>query len=655
MNISELARKLRVNSEELKAKLPELGFDIGRRAIKIDDNLANKIIYAWKEYQFRKQQEQEYLKTKLRAEEIANSDRGEIALPPAMSVKEFALILHLPVTEVIKQLMKSGVMASLNQRIDYDTAAIVASDLGFKVAEGVADEKVEMEKEERYQEIMKKETDMQPRPPVIVVMGHVDHGKTKLLDVIRMTDVVSGEAGGITQHIGAYQIKKRNRLITFIDTPGHEAFTAMRSRGAKVADVAILVVAANDSVMPQTIEAQKIAEAAKIPIVVAINKIDLPEANIEKVKQDLAQHNLQCEEWGGKTICVPISAKQNLHIDDLLDQVLLVADMDAEKIVANPNGEFIGSVIEAHVDKGKGPVATVLVKNGTLIAGSKVVVDGQYYGKIRMMYDYKGQEIDKALPSTPVQIIGLKVAPKVGDMLEVTDEKIKKVSSYKLGHRDEKYASVDSDEDESSELTKINIVLRSDVLGSQEAIMESLEKLNNDILKIKFVAKGLGNITDNDVLTAESTGAMLLGFNVRPNTAAESLAQEKGIEIKTFRIIYELIDAVKLKINELIKPEIVREELGKVEVLKVFKKIDNGLILGGRVISGRVTANCEAGVLRADQFVEKGKIKSLQIGKESVTDVVKGQEFGITFMGPQLVAEGDILDVYLEKEVRRKI
>lgn len=655
MNISELARKLRVNSEELKAKLPELGFDIGRRAIKIDDNLANKIIYAWKEYQFRKQQEQEYLKTKQRAEEIANSDRGEIALPPAMSVKEFALILHLPVTEVIKQLMKSGVMASLNQRIDYDTAAIVASDLGFKVAEGVADEKVEMEKEERYQEIMKKETDMQPRPPVIVVMGHVDHGKTKLLDAIRMTDVVSGEAGGITQHIGAYQIKKRNRLITFIDTPGHEAFTAMRSRGAKVADVAILVVAANDSVMPQTIEAQKIAEAAKIPIVVAINKIDLPEANIEKVKQDLAQHNLQCEEWGGKTICVPISAKQNLHIDDLLDQVLLVADMEAEKIVANPNGEFIGSVIEAHVDKGKGPVATVLVKNGTLIAGSKVVVDGQYYGKIRMMYDYKGQEIDKALPSTPVQIIGLKVAPKVGDMLEVTDEKIKKVSSYKLGHRDEKYASVDSDEDESSELTKINIVLRSDVLGSQEAIMESLEKLNNDILKIKFVAKGLGNITDNDVLTAESTGAMLLGFNVRPNTAAESLAQEKGIEIKTFRIIYELIDAVKLKINELIKPEIVREELGKVEVLKVFKKIDNGLILGGRVISGRVTANCEAGVLRADQFVEKGKIKSLQIGKESVTDVVKGQEFGITFMGPQLVAEGDILDVYLEKEVRRKI
>ncbi len=655
MNISELARKLRVNSEELKAKLPELGFDIGRRAIKIDDNLANKIIYAWKEYQFRKQQEQEYLKTKSRAEEIANSDRGEIALPPAMSVKEFALILHLPVTEVIKQLMKSGVMASLNQRIDYDTAAIVASDLGFKVAEGVADEKVEMEKEERYQEIMKKETDMQPRPPVIVVMGHVDHGKTKLLDAIRMTDVVSGEAGGITQHIGAYQIKKRNRLITFIDTPGHEAFTAMRSRGAKVADVAILVVAANDSVMPQTIEAQKIAEAVKIPIVVAINKIDLPEANIEKVKQDLAQHNLQCEEWGGKTICVPISAKQNLHIDDLLDQVLLVADMEAEKIVANPNGEFIGSVIEAHVDKGKGPVATVLVKNGTLIAGSKVVVDGQYYGKIRMMYDYKGQEIDKALPSTPVQIIGLKVAPKVGDMLEVTDEKIKKVSSYKLGHRDEKYASVDSDEDESSELTKINIVLRSDVLGSQEAIMESLEKLNNDILKIKFVAKGLGNITDNDVLTAESTGAMLLGFNVRPNTAAESLAQEKGIEIKTFRIIYELIDAVKLKINELIKPEIVREELGKVEVLKVFKKIDNGLILGGRVISGRVTANCEAGVLRADQFVEKGKIKSLQIGKESVTDVVKGQEFGITFMGPQLVAEGDILDVYLEKEVRRKI
>ncbi len=654
MNISELARKLRVNAEELRDKLPELGFDIGRKAIKIDDNLAFRIMRAWNEFQIRKRQEAEYMKNRQHGEEGDSSAKLDVKIPPFITVKDFAHILTMPVANVMKELMRNGIMASLNQKIDYDTAAIVATDLGFNVTalEGHGD--LDIAQDEKVKNIMNSQENAKERPPVIVVMGHVDHGKTKLLDAIRKTDVVAGEAGGITQHIGAYQVTRNGRVLTFIDTPGHEAFTAMRSRGAKVADIAILVIAANDSMMPQTIEAQKIAEAAGIPIVVAINKIDLPDANIEKVKQDLSQHNLLPEVWGGKTVCVEISAKQNLHIDSLLDQVLLVADMTPEKMMADPAGEFLGIIIESHVDKGMGPVATVLVKNGTLRVGDKIVINGVYYGKVRGMHDYKGEEITEALPSNPARLIGLKVSPKVGDLLETTEERVKISKTYRMDHPESSFV-VNYDNDEEKNVTRLNIILRTDMLGSQEAIAESLEKLNNQKIKIKFVSKGLGNITENDVMSAQATDSLLVGFNVVASGQASSLAREKKVEVKTFKIIYELIDAVKVKINSIIKADIVREDMGKVVILKLFKKDANSMILGARVLSGRIEKNTEAAVLRGEQFITKGKITDLQVGKEVVTDVVKGQEFGLRFVGQVLVEEGDVLDIYKEREVKAVI
>lgn len=659
MNFSELVRKLNTSADELRLKLPQMGFDIGRKAIKIDDRLAQKIIQAWRELEQRKKEEAAYLKIKEKVEEKVvetKTKKDTLKIPSILTVKDFSIILNMPVTEVIKELMKNGVMASINQRIDYETAAIIASDLGFTTVEEKVGEKIELEKDAKIREILSKETNMQPRPPVIVVMGHVDHGKTKLLDAIRKTDVVSGEAGGITQHIGAYQIKKKGRLLTFIDTPGHEAFTAMRSRGAKVADIAILVVSATEGVMPQTVEAIKIAQAAGLPIVVAINKIDLPEANIDRTKQDLAQYDLLSEDWGGKTICVPISAKQNLNIDNLLDQVLLVADIEEEKIKANPDGEFVGVIIESNLDKGLGPVATVLVKNGTLKKGDNLKIDEVYYGRVRSLKDYNGKEIDKAVPSTPARIIGFKVAPKVGDVVMVAKEKLKKVKAYKLEKKEETFIKkIEESQEENENITKINLILRCDVLGSQEAIVESLEKLNSADLKITFVNKGLGNITESDVNQAEATGSMLLGFNVVASTAAADLAQEKGIEIKTYKIIYELIDAVKARINELIKPEIVREDLGRAEVLKIFKKDKVSMILGVKVLSGKIERNAFAAVLRQDEFIEKGKISDIRIGKEEVSDVVKGQECGLRFVGRPLVEEGDKLDIYREREIRKVI
>ncbi|OGF46722.1 translation initiation factor IF-2, partial [Candidatus Falkowbacteria bacterium RIFOXYD2_FULL_35_9] len=605
----------------------------------------------------RKAQEQEYLKIRHKDEKGELIEKGEVKIPPVLTVKTFASILNLPATDVIKELMRNGVMASLNQRIDYDTAAIIAEDLGYTAVEQKVHEELALEKDQKVKQILADDTAKLPRPPVIVVMGHVDHGKTKLLDAIRKTNVVAGEAGGITQHIGAYQIMRKGKLITFIDTPGHEAFTAMRSRGANVADIAILVVAANDSVKPQTIEAQKIAENAGIPIVVAINKIDLPDANIEKVKQDLAQHNLLTEEWGGKTICVPISAKQNENINELLEQVLLVAEMSVDKIVANPDGEVVGTIIESHVDKGFGPVATVLVKNGTLHRGDQMMINGDFYGKIRAMHNYLGQEIDSAGPSVPAQLVGMKSAPVVGDILEITTGKVKKTKAHKLGNKEDTFMqnTVDKDDEHDEGATKINIILRSDVLGSQEAVIESLEKLNTEDVKIKFIARGLGNITESDVMSADATGAMLVGFSVVPSSSAASLAQEKGVEIKKYKIIYELIDAVREKANEMIKAEVIREDLGQAEVIKIFKKQEKSMIVGCRVKSGSIEKGAVAVILRHEEFISKGKIVELQIGKEVVSNVVKGQEFGMQFDGQPLVEVGDILDVYFEKEIKKRI
>jgi len=657
MNITELARKLKLNAQELREKLPALGFDIGLKAIKVDDQLASKIIRAWREFSERERQKEQYLKYSKKDEDTEGGEGSSLLeIPSVLTVKDFAELLKRPVTFVISELIKNGVMTSMNERIDYDTAAIVAADMGYETKEISPDEKVEVDKAKKIKDVLEKQIDKTVRAPIIVVMGHVDHGKTKLLDSIRNTNVMGGEAGGITQHIGAYQVERRGRKITFIDTPGHEAFTAMRSRGAKVADIAILVVAANEGVKPQTVESIKIAQSAEIPVVVAVNKIDLPDANIEKVKQELAQYNLLAEEWGGQVAFVPISAKLNQNIDELLDTVLLTADMIADKIQANPEGEFIGSIVESHVSKGEGPVATVLVKNGTLHVGDYVTMAGVLYGKIRTMKNQSGAAVTIAEPSMPAEIFGLKVAPKVGDVLEVIDDprKATRAKIYTMQKQDETFLKTNEMADEDKEkLTELNIVLRADVLGSQEAIIESLKKMEAEGIRINFVAKGLGNVNESDVATAEATGAMLLGFNVLPSTSASNLARDKKIEIKIYKIIYELIDEVKRKLNEIIKPEIVRTDLGKMQVLMLFKKGNDWQVLGGKVTTGKVEPRSKVAVIRGGQFLTSGKITALQIGKQEVTDAVKGQECGIKFEGQPIIEADDVLEIYKETEVRK--
>ncbi|MEK7159522.1 MAG: translation initiation factor IF-2 [Patescibacteria group bacterium] len=661
MNIIELARKLKITTNELHEKLPELGFDVGQKATKIDDILASRIVRAWYDFRDRERQKQEYEKLTKKDGDATVKDK-KVEIPGVLTVKDFAELLKLPVSIVITELMKSGVMASLNQRIDFDTAAVVASDLGFEATEINLEDKVEVDKAKRISDklSLEKQENLEARPPIIVIMGHVDHGKTKLLDAIRKTNVVEGEAGGITQHIGAYQVEKRGRKLTFIDTPGHEAFTAMRSRGAKVADLAVLVVAATEGVKPQTVEALKIAKEADIPIIVALNKIDLPESNPDKVKQELAQYDLLAEEWGGKTIFVPISAKFNKNIDGLLDSIILLADMNTDKIKANPNGEFVGTIIESHVDPGAGPVATILVKNGTLRVGDYMVMDNILYGKIKVLHDYLSKDIPKAEPSTPAEIMGLKIAPRVGDVLEVIDDpkKAEKAKVYRM-QQEETFIKQTGQTDEEAAggepIVKLNIVIRTDVLGSQEAIIESLKKIENKFIKIDIIAKGLGSVSEGDVSSAEATGAIVFGFNVIPSSAANTLARDKQVEIKTYKIIYELIDEVKRRLKAMIKPEIVRRNIGKMKVLKIFKKATDHQVIGARVTSGKVEPGAKVAVLRADNFITSGKITELQIGKQIVRDAVQGQECGIKYVGQPIIEENDVLDVYMEDEVKLKI
>ncbi len=662
MNVSELSRKLRVNTKELLEVLPGFGFDVGKKAIKFDDKIARKIIYIGEEIREKIEADKQ---AKLDEFKILNEGPNvvqeitEAEMPSVVTVRDFATILNRPVNEVIKELMKNGVLASLNERIDFETASIVADEFGVKLS--LTEEIKDIPKRSlKIKQIIEKEekSDLQARAPVIVVMGHVDHGKTKLLDAIRKTDVVAGEAGGITQHIGAYQVHKKDTLITFIDTPGHEAFTAMRSRGAKIADVAILVVAANDSIKPQTVEAIKIIQQSEIPMVVAINKIDLPESNIEKVKQDLASMNLNPEDWGGDTIIVPISAKENQNIDDLLDTILLVAELEKEKIMANPNKEAVGTIIESHIDKGEGPVATVLIQNGTLKKGDNLTINGEFYGKARSLKDYTNKDIVEASPSVPVKIIGLKYAPKVGDIVEVTkkiERKHKKTKEFQI-QKDEtvisSFAQIQN-EDEESKVTKVNLIIKTDVLRSLEAISESLEKIESEEIKVKIISKGLGNITDADVDLALSSEAMLIGFNVKPISSADELAREKGLEIKYYDIIYKLIEDVKAQMSQQLSPEIVREDLGKLKVLAIFKVEPKNVVLGGKVTKGKIVNKGKVEVLRDKEIIATAEIAQLQAGKQDVNEVLEDQECGINLTTKKEIKEGDILQVYQEQSISK--
>lgn len=659
MNITELARILRISPQELRDLLPQMGFAIGQKAIKVDNQTARKIIRDWPIFK-RRWEQQKFAATQAKVDaEVLPKERRTIFIPQAITVRSLAELAQLPVNRLLAELMKNGVFASINEKIDFDTASIIGDNLNLDVQPLAENEISPVAEEQKLSKILESETDndLQNRPPIIVVMGHVDHGKTKLLDSIRQTNVVAGEAGGITQHIGAYQITRQGRVLTFIDTPGHEAFTAMRSRGAKVADIAILVVAADDGVKPQTVEAFRIIEAAKIPYLVAINKIDKPEADINRVKQELStQLNITPEDWGGKIICSPISAKEGTGIEDLLDMVLLVSEAESGNLKANPEASAAGTVIESNVDKAAGPVATILVQNGSLRLGDQLCFNGVVYGKVKALRNYKGEIIEVAGPSTPAKILGLKTSPAVGDILEVGDGE--KVRVKKIKGKNEAaptVAGIKQETNNEDNVPQVKLIIKSDFLGSAEAIEESLLKINTEKVKVKIIAKGLGYITEGDIKRAEDSNAKIVGFNVRLTPTIENLVREKKVSVKVFSIIYDLIKYVKEEMQLLVKPEINRVNLGRLKVLAMFRSENSAQIVGGKVLDGSIMNESLINVRRGEEIIVSGRLSRLQAGKQDVNEVSKDQECGLRFEGKPLIQVGDILEVYREERIVEKL
>lgn len=569
----------------------------------------------------------------------------------SINVKDFANLIKREVNEVIKSLFMLGVMVTINQDIDFDTAELVGSEFDVEV--------VPLPPEEDPTEIPEVEDDPAkriPRPPVITVMGHVDHGKTSLLDAIRKSNVTSREAGGITQHIGAYMVNYHGKKIVFLDTPGHEAFTAMRARGAQVTDVAILVVAADDGVMPQTVEAINHAKAAKVPIIVAINKMDRPGANPDHVKQQLAELELIPEDWGGDTIMVPVSAHQKTGIPELLEMILLVAEM--QELKANPNLPAHGTIIEAQLDKGRGPVATVLVQRGTLSIGDTIIA-GTAYGKVRAMINDRGEKVKKALPSTPVEVLGLNEVPMAGDILGSTDEKTaRSVAEKRLAKRRseemQQTAKVSLDDIfqriQEGELKELNIVVKADVQGTIEALKASLTKIKNDEVKVVVVHSGVGSITESDVMLASAANALIIGFNVRPDANARKAAETEKVDVRTYRVIYDAINDVEAAIKGMLAPKFKEVIQGRVEVRQLIT-ISKLLIAGCYVLEGKVTNSSKVRVVRDGIVVHEGEIDSLRRFKDDVKEVVAGFECGITLDKFRDLKEGDIFEVYSMEEV----
>ncbi len=665
MNVSDLARRLKTTPHELLEKLPGLGFHVGMRAIKIDDVLGEKIFKKWVENE-RRERLRDSLISGPRKDAAGPVEKKAVTLPAVIVVRELAGRLNLPVTKVIQELMKAGILASQNERLDFETAAIIAEELGFRATreEQKKEDAIEtVQALDRVQEVLtaEKEENLKARPPVIVVMGHVDHGKTKTLDAIRATNVMAGEAGGITQHIGAYQVVKKDRNLTFIDTPGHEAFTIMRSRGAKVADIAILVVAVDDGVQPQTKEAISIIQAAKLPFVVALNKIDKPGADPDRVLAQLAEVGVTTDAWGGNVPVAKISAKTGQGIDELLDLVLLVADMNADKIRANPARLAVGTVIEAHVDKGEGPVGTVLVQSGTLHRNDALGIAGAAYGRVRSMRDWTGKQMDAAPPGTPVKILGFKVAPAVGDILEVPeDPKSLEVKKMKTAHQVAtqftamKMTPVEGEE--TSAKKTLNVILKCDTLGSLEALLGMFEKIRHEDVGVEVIQKGLGNVNENDVTRAEnSQPAVVYAFSVAVIPQAAELARDKNVDVKEYKIIYELFDDVVKRLNVLVPPEVIVTPLGSFETVAIFRTEIGRMVVGGKVTDGKLVAGAKAKVWRGEEPLGIGTIDSLQAGKSTVKDVHAGQECGISFKGKVKIQPGDRLEVYNEEVKERKI
>lgn len=605
--------------------------------------------------QFSKKKETEAQKLKRLELEKARKKQLEIQVPDEIVVSELASRLKVTAADVIKKLFGLGVMVTINQSIDYDTACIVAEEFGAKVTKEVV---VSIE-ERLFEEVEDTDENLQPRSPVVVVMGHVDHGKTSLLDRIRNANVTAGEAGGITQHIGAYRVKAGGRDITFLDTPGHEAFTAMRARGALATDIAILVVAADDGIMPQTVEAINHAKAANLSIIVAINKMDKPAANPDKVKQELTEHGLVCEEWGGDVICVPVSAKTGEGIDELLEMVNLTADV--LELKANPDRLAKGVVIEARIDKGRGPIATVLVQTGTLRTGDTIIA-GTAVGRVRVMRDDKGRTVKEAGPSVPVEIMGLAEVPSAGDdFAAVEDEKLARelVEKRKFDAKEEQFklykkVSLDNlfSQIEEGSMKKLPIIVKADVQGSVEAVSQSLSKLSNEEVKVEVIHGAVGAVTESDVMLAKASDAIIVGFNVRPNPAAAENAKRDGVDIRLYRVIYDAIEEIQTAMKGMLAPKYREVDTGRVEVRQVMKLSSVGVVAGSYVLDGKVQRNGEVRVVRDGIIVAVDKIAGLRRFKDDVKEVAAGYECGITLEKFTDIKEGDIFEAFVTEEYR---
>ena len=584
-----------------------------------------------------------------------------VEIPEFTTVRDLAEMLEVSPIDVIKELMNNGIMATINQQIDFDTSSIVAEEMGFEAhlpvqQEAVAEEGESLPLMARLLADERPE-DLEPRPPVVTLLGHVDHGKTSLLDVIRNTSVQEGEVGGITQHIGAYQVLHEGRKISFLDTPGHQAFTAMRARGAQGADIAVLVVAADDGVMPQTREAISHARAAHVPIIVALNKIDRDNANPELVKQQLSDQGLVVEDWGGDVICVPVSAKMGIGIDDLLDNVLLVADM--QEFNANPNCPAVGVVVEGEMDRTRGATATILVHNGTLHMGDSFVV-GEVHGHLRAMFNQRGEPVESAPPSTPVRILGMSGVPKAGDRFEVVkdDKTARQIAIGRATKRDRISGQVPEltleslfAHYESGETKALNIILKADVQGSIEPIVSSIQDLSTDDIKVKVLHSGTANISESDIMLAIASRAIVMGFNVTADVAARRQAESEGIEIRLYNIIYKIIDDVSKALSGMLEPEYADVVTGKAQVRAVFSISRVGQVAGSYVTEGTIERNTRAHVLRDGEQIFDGNISSLKRFQEDVPQVRTGFECGISLGSFSELREGDVIEGYKKERV----
>lgn len=659
VRVYELAKKLGISSKKLISILEDLDVDIKNHMSSLEDDMAQLIMDLVSEEKGSKKAKSEAPKTqeppKKTEETVSTSKIQKVVLPSKITIKDLGSRINIEPVKLIKKLMDFGLMVNINAEIDFESAKKLIKEFGYEAEEEKKDELSELDKDEARSEELK------PRPPVVTVMGHVDHGKTTLLDAIRETNVAASEAGGITQHIGASQIEKDGKTIVFIDTPGHEAFTALRARGAKITDIVVLVVAADDGVMPQTVEAINHAKAAGVPIIVAINKIDKPGANPERVKQQLSEYGLIPEEWGGDTIFVNVSAKNRKGIDTLLEMILLVAEM--AELKADYNARASGVIIEAKLDKGRGPVATVLVQKGILKVGDAIVA-GAAYGKVRAMKDSLGRMVKSASPSIPVEVMGFSEVPVAGDVIKVVSsekEARELAEKYQETHREKEdittpKLSLDKifDRIKQGEIKELNCIIKADVQGSLEALKLALEKCSTDQVQVKIIHGAVGAINESDILLASASNAIVIGFNVRPDSNAIKLAEQEHIDIRTYKVIYDAVDDIKAAMKGMLEPEFREVVLGRAEVRALFKVPNVGTVAGCYVTEGKITRNSSIRVIRQGIVVYEGKILSLKRFKDDVREVQSGFECGIAIEKYNDLKEGDILEAFVNKQIEQQ-